>query len=71
MKIVLEFNDDEEGASDAINGWRWHVAVENIDRWLRDLGHYGDGSSDMPRSTVSIDEVRAKIRELVPDGEEI
>ena len=65
MKGILEFdiNDPHEKESFEIaqNGYKYKLAIDDYDQWLRGLAKYSD------QTEVSIEEARAKLRECVEE----
>jgi hypothetical protein len=61
MKGVLEFTlpEEHEEFDDAQKGTFYRAGIEDLDNWLRGLAKYQD------LEIVKIEEVRAKIRELL------
>jgi hypothetical protein len=51
---------DENALRDALDGWRWRVALQELDNWLRDQAKY------QGKSRVAIEEVRARLRFEAP-----
>ena len=62
MKGILEFNLSEPGEREdfelAQNGYKYKLAIDDFDEWLRKLYKYED------KTEVSIEEARAKLREI-------
>lgn len=60
MKSFLSFKlpEEQEEFESALNGSKYKGALEDLDNWLRGLAKYQD------QETVSIEEVRQKLREL-------
>jgi hypothetical protein len=61
MKAILEFNlpEDNQEFEYAKNGILYSIVLEELDNWLRNKYKYED------QETITIDEVRAKLRELM------
>jgi hypothetical protein len=71
-KVILEFDSIEEQTEiqDAINGYKWKLAIYDLDQELRKTTKYGS-SILKPNSEASEEEVeiaekyREKIREII------
>lgn len=63
MKATLEYHLPEESSefNDAMNGTRWSCVVSELEEWLRGLVKYHN------HQLVTIEEVRARIRDLKGD----
>jgi hypothetical protein len=68
MKATLHFDDPEE-LQDAIDGWKWRLAVEDLDNEMRSVLKHGYWHN-REATDVEIDVTeywREKLRELVND----
>jgi hypothetical protein len=64
-KITLEFDSIEEAddARDALDGYKWKLAMWDLDQSLREQIKYND---KLPSKTAEVyEEVRDKIREIL------
>ena len=70
MKITIEFDgvEEQEEARDALDGYKWKLAVWEIDQLLRLTTKYGE-SIISHNTEASADEVETayKIREKIQD----
>lgn len=58
-KLVFKLPEEREEFHDAQNGVNYHIALVDLDNWLRALVKYED------KTKVTVDEVREKIREIL------
>jgi hypothetical protein len=63
MKAILKFTlpEEQEEHHDALNGWRYKLAINQLDEWLRSLSKHQD-IEDVP-----VNKVRDKLAELCND----
>ena len=68
MKAILEF-DDESELMDAINGYKWRIAVWQLDQDLRGIVKHGYfGNREATEAEIEMaDYCRKKLRELISD----
>jgi hypothetical protein len=70
-KIILEFDGIEEAseAKDALDGYKWKLAMQNIDQELRKTTKYAQSILPDKNSTASDEEIEIaqKYRELIID----
>lgn len=61
MKANLEFQlpEEREDFDLALNGYKYKLAMDDYDGWLRGLDKYGD------KTEVGINEAREKLRECL------
>ena len=67
-KVILEFDSIEEATEirDALDGYKWKLAVWNLDQKLRDTTKYG--ASLISTKTIASEEeqdVAEKVRDLI------
>ena len=74
MKVILEFNGDEEqdDLRTALDGYKWKLAMWDLDQLLRKTTKYG--SSLLPSVTLASEQeivfaecIRESIREILID----
>jgi hypothetical protein len=68
MKAILEF-DDESELMDAINGYKWRIAVWELDQDLRGIvkhGYFGNREATDAEIEMA-DYCRTKLRQLISD----
>ena len=67
MKITIEYEEADE-ARDALDGYKWKLAVWDLDQLLRSTTKYGTSIIDQ-NTEASADEVETayKIREKIQD----
>ncbi len=65
MKAILEFNcpDEKSELQLAIDGFKWKIVVEDVDRILRNKIKYEN------QETIYIEEVRNMITEVIKNWE--
>jgi len=73
-KIILEFDSDEEqsDARVALDGYKWKIAMWDLDQLLRSTTKYGVDMSDKSKEATSeemdmADKVRDAIREILDE----
>jgi hypothetical protein len=68
MKAILEF-DDESELMDAINGYKWRIAVWELDQDLRGIVKHGYfGNREATEAEIEMaDYCRTKLRQLISD----
>ena len=65
-ELILKFNEDElEDARTALDGWKWKMAMWDLDQWLRGEIKYNEKLS--AEIDVAYQAVRDKIREILND----
>ena len=68
MKVIIEFSD-EDAASDAqvaLDGWKYRVAIWDIDQHLRNEVKYNE---KLPSEVAeAYENLREKIREILSDS---
>ena len=65
-ELILKFNEDElEDARTALDGWKWKMAMWDLDQWLRGEIKYNEKLS--AETDVAYQAVRDKIREILND----
>ena len=73
MNIILEFGDDEtKDAEPALNGWKWKLAMWNLDQLLRSTVRHGVSLIDKNQEATSeeinvVDKIREELREILGD----
>jgi hypothetical protein len=73
MNIVIEFGDDEtKEAETALNGWKWKLAMWDLDQALRSTVKHGVSIIERDKNANDIeidlaDKIREKIRELLEE----
>jgi hypothetical protein len=65
-EIILKFKEDEfEDARTALDGWKWKMAMWDLDQWLRGEIKYNEKISG--ETDAAYQAVRDKIREILND----
>jgi hypothetical protein len=74
-KIILEFDSIEESldARVALDGWKWKMAMWDLDQLLRGVTKYGVNIVDSSKLASSeevdfADKIREKIRDILTDA---
>ena len=66
MKTILEFTAEEQDeANTAINGWRYHAVIWELQQYLRGEMKHGDLSDEQYKSYETI---RTKLFELIEEN---
>jgi hypothetical protein len=72
MKMILEYDCEEESddARTALDGYKWKMAMWDLDQLLRGTTKYGASMSDISKEATSeemdmADKVRDAIREIL------
>jgi hypothetical protein len=67
MNIVIEFGDDEtKDAEIALNGWKWKMAMWDLDQLLRSTTKHGVSLLDSKKEASSEEvEIAYKIRDQI------
>jgi hypothetical protein len=67
-KVILEFDSIEEAQEirDALDGYKWKLAVWNLDQKLRETTKYGASLiGTKPGASVEEQDVAEKVRDLI------
>ena len=73
MNIILEFGDDEtKDAEIALNGWKWKLAMWDLDQALRSTVKHGVSMIERNKEATSeeinvADKIREQIREILEE----
>ena len=73
MNIVIEFGDDEtKEAETALNGWKWKLAMWDLDQLLRSTTKHGVSILNKNQEASSeemnvADKIREQIREILEE----
>jgi hypothetical protein len=73
MNIVIEFGDDEtKDAETALNGWKWKLAMWDLDQLLRSTVKHGVSILNKNQEATSeemnvADKIREQIREILEE----
>jgi len=73
MNIVIEFGDDEtKEAETALNGWKWKLAMWDLDQLLRSTVKHGVSMIERNKEATSeeinvADKIREQIREILEE----
>lgn len=73
MKIIIEFGDDEANdARTALDGWKWKLAMWDLDKLLRSTVKHGVGLINKNQQATDAeidvaDKIREEIRELLQE----
>ena len=73
MNIVIEFGDDEtKDAETALNGWKWKLAMWDLDQLLRSTTKHGVSILNKNQEATSeemnvADKIREQIREILEE----
>jgi hypothetical protein len=73
MNIILEFGDDEtKDAETALNGWKWKLAMWDLDQALRSTVKHGVSILNKNQEASSeemnvADKIREQIREILEE----
>ena len=66
MKTILEFTAEEQNeANIAINGWRYHATIWELQQFLRGEMKHGDLSDEQYKSYETI---RTKLFEIIEEN---
>lgn len=66
-EIILKFKEDEfEDARTALDGWKWKMAMWDLDQHLRSEIKYNEKSS--AETDRAYEAIRDKIREILHDS---
>jgi sugar phosphate isomerase/epimerase len=71
MNIVLEFGDDEtKDAEIALNGWKWKLAMYDLDQILRSTVKHGVSIIEKNKQATDAemdvaDKIREELREIL------
>jgi hypothetical protein len=66
MKTILEFSAEEQDeANIAINGWRYHTVIWELQQFLRGEMKHGDLSDEQYQS---YEKIRTKLFELIDEN---
>lgn len=66
MKTILEFTAEEQDeANIAINGWRYHSVIWELQQFLRGEMKHGDLSDEQYKS---YEKIRTKLFELIEEN---
>lgn len=66
-EIILKFKEDEfEDARTALDGWKWKIAMWDLDQHLRNEIKYNEKSS--AETDRAYEAIRDKIREILHDS---
>ena len=66
-ELILKFNEDElEDARTALDGWKWKMAMWELDQWLRGEIKYNEKLSE--ETDEAYQAIRDKIREILHDS---
>lgn len=67
MNIILEFGDDEtKDAETALNGWKWKLAMWDLDKLLRSTVKHGVSILNKNEQATDVEmDVADKIREEI------
>lgn len=66
-EIILKFKEDEfEDARTALDGWKWKMAMWDLDQHLRNEIKYNEKSS--AETDRAYEAIRDKIREILHDS---
>lgn len=66
-EVILKFKEDEfEDARTALDGWKWKMAMQDLDQHLRNEIKYNEKlSADTDKA---YEDIRDKIREILHDS---
>lgn len=73
MKITIEFQDDEANdARTALDGWKWKLAMWDLDKLLRSTVKHGVSIVNKHQQATDAeidvaDKIREQIRELIQE----
>ena len=73
MNIIIEFGEDEANdARTALDGWKWKLAMWNLDQLLRSTVRHGVSLIDKNQEATSeeinvVDKIREELREILGD----
>ena len=73
MNVILEFGDDEtKDAETALNGWKWKLAMWDLDQALRSTVKHGVSMIERNKEATSeeinvADKIREQIREILEE----
>jgi hypothetical protein len=73
MNIIIEFGDDEtKDAETALNGWKWKLAMWDLDQALRSTVKHGVSMIERNKEATSeemnvADKIREQIREILEE----
>ena len=73
MNIIIEFGEDEANdARTALDGWKWKLAMWNLDQLLRSTVKHGVSLIDKNQEATSeeinvVDKIREELREILGD----
>ena len=73
MNIVIEFGDDEtKDAETALNGWKWKLAMWDLDQLLRSTTKHGvsilNKNQEASSEEINVaDKIREQIREILEE----
>jgi hypothetical protein len=71
MNVILEFGDDEtKEAETALNGWKWKLAMYDLDQVLRSTVKYNTSILNKNQQATSeeinvADKIREELREIL------
>ena len=71
MNVILEFGDDEtKEAETALNGWKWKLAMWDLDQLLRSTVKHGVSILNKNQEATSeemnvADKIREELREIL------
>ena len=65
-KVILEFDsiEEQEDIRSAIDGYKWKLAMWDLDQHLRSIVKYGDGKYNGEQMDFA-DKIREEIREIL------
>jgi hypothetical protein len=73
MNIIIEFGDDEaKDAKTALDGWKWKLAMWDLDQLLRSTVKHGvsliNKNQEATEEEMNVaDKIRGEIRELLQE----
>jgi hypothetical protein len=73
MNIIIEFGDDEtKDAETALNGWKWKLAMWDLDQLLRSTTKHGvsilNKNQEASSEEINVaDKIREQIREILEE----
>lgn len=66
-EVILKFKEDEhEDARTALDGWKWKMAMQDLDQHLRNEIKYNEKLS--ADTNKAYEDIRDKIREILHDS---
>jgi hypothetical protein len=69
-KIILEFDsiEEQDDARVALDGYKWKIAMWDLDQTLRSTTKYGVSMSDKSKEATEVErDIADKVREFIRD----